>query len=460
MKMNILVVDDDDGVLSALKLLLKSEGFNPVAVGSPEAALARLRSQEYDFILMDLNYTLDTTSGEDGFKLIASIREVDEYIPIIVMTGWGSIEVAVNAMKCGANDFIQKPWGNDRLLTIIHNQMRLATIQHQSQRLFRKNQILQELVAPGTDIIIESDAGKRVLETLRQVASSDASVLLTGENGTGKSMFAKFIHDSSARNKAEFISVNMGAVAESLFESEMFGHVKGAFTDAHSSRIGRFELADEGTLFLDEISNTSYAHQGKLLRVLEDSQFEKVGSSKTQTVDFRLITATNANLQSSVASGGFRKDLLYRINTIEVEIPPLRERAEDVVPLARAFLQKASKKYAREILAIDLAAQDALLNYDWPGNIRELGHVIERAYILCRGESIKAKDLRLGNMIPVEHHSTINANNLSDSRSLKEIEIDIIDQRLAYFDGDVVNAARSLNISRSAFYRRLGKTKE
>lgn len=460
MKLNVLVVDDDDGVLSAIKLLLKSEGFDSVAVDSPSAALEVLRTQEFDLMLMDLNYTLDTTSGEDGLRLITSVRELEENLPIIVMTGWGTIEVAVSAMKYGANDFIQKPWENDRLLTIINNQAKLANIQRQSQRLFRKNQILQELVAPTTSIVTESAIGKRLLDTLRQVATSDVSVLLTGENGTGKSMFAKYIHDNSMRSRGEFISVNMGAVAESLFESEMFGHVKGAFTDAHASRIGRFELADDGTLFLDEIATTSYAHQSKLLRVLEDSQFEKVGSSKTQTVNFRLITATNADLRHEVATGSFRKDLLYRINTVEIEIPPLRKRIEDIIPLAKLFLRKAAQKYARQVIAIDSDAERALLAYDWPGNVRELGHVIERAYILCQTESIQAKDLRLECSLSW-HSSLIEAESQTlDLRNIEEIEIDAINKRLAYFGGDAMKAAQSLGISRSSFYRRLGKLKD
>jgi DNA-binding NtrC family response regulator len=428
MTQNILIADDDEDIQSALNMLLKSEGFDPVAVGSPDQALAALRKRDFNLILMDLNFSLDTTSGDEGLKLIASIRQLDELIPIVVMTGWGTIEVAVNAMKSGANDFIQKPWENDRLLAIIGNQIKLANVQKQSQRLSQQNQLLREEANPSSDIIAESDAIKHVINTLQRVAKSDASVLFTGENGTGKSMFARYLHELSDRRGSAMISVNMGAITEALFESEMFGHVKGAFTDAKSTRIGRFELADEGTLFLDEIANTPYSQQGKLLRVLEDSQFEKVGSGRTQTVNVWLITATNSDLNQAVREGRFREDLLYRINTVEIEIPPLRRRIEDIIPLANAFLMKAAKKYSQPVLPISGAAELLLNSYFWPGNVRELGHVMERAHILCQTSNIQPHDL--GISFP------------------------------AYFNGDAVKTAKSLGLSRSALYRRMGKSKD
>lgn len=460
MKHNILIADDDAGVLSALTMLLKSEGFASVTVDSPEAALEALRHQDFSLILMDLNYSLDTTSGDEGLKLITSIREADEFIPIVVMTGWGTIEVAVSTMKMGANDFIQKPWENDRLLTIIRNQTILAGIQKESLKLSQQNQLLREEVSPGNDIIAESAAIKRVLATLKQVALSDVSVLFTGENGTGKSMFAGYLHELSPRGNSALISVNMGAVTESLFESEMFGHVKGAFTDARSTRIGRFELADEGTLFLDEIANTPYSQQGKLLRVLENNQFEKVGASRTQTVNVRLITASNSDLELAVSEGKFRKDLLYRINTIEIEIPPLRQRIEDIIPLARAFLTKVAKKYSQPVLSIDSDAETALKSYSWPGNVRELSHVMERAQILCQNSKIKTQDLGLNVITPDNQNKESNHADIhEDLRSIKEIEADIIAKRLKYFDGDALKTARSLGLSRSAFYRKAEKFK-
>jgi len=461
MSQKILIVDDDSGVLSALTLLLKSEGYVPVSAESPEQALAALREREFKLVLMDLNYSRDTTSGQEGLDLIASIRQQDELIPVVVMTGWGTIEVAVNAMIEGANDFIQKPWENDRLLSIVKNQTKLAGAQQQSQKLSQQNQLLQDEINTSSEIIAESTLAREVLNTLNHVAKSDVSVLLTGENGTGKSLFARHLHNQSSRNQSAQISVNMGAVTESLFESEMFGHAKGAFTDAKSSRIGRFELADEGTLFLDEIANTPYSQQAKLLRVLEDSQFEKVGSSKTQTVNIRLITATNSDLQQAVKEGLFRKDLLYRINTIEIEIPPLRHRVEDIIPLAKAFLEKVARKYSQEVLSIDPGAQAALKSYTWPGNVRELSHVMERAQILCRTSTIQIRDLGLDLGGSESLESELPSSNIqNDLRPLSEIEADVFEKRLAYFDGDAPKAASSLGLSRSAFYRQWKNLKE
>lgn len=460
MKKTILVVDDDEGILSALTMLLRAEGFAPVAMSSPEQALAVLSREDVSCILMDLNYSADTTSGDEGLKLISAIRAQDELVPIVVMTGWGTIDVAVSTIKKGANDFIQKPWENDRLLAIINNQSKLAEAEKQTQKLRRQNQLLREEANLNGAIVAKSALTISVLNTLQHVASSDASVIFTGENGTGKSLFARYLHQLSARSHAELVSVNMGAVTETLFESEMFGHVKGSFTDAKTTRIGRFELADEGTLFLDEIANTPYSQQGKLLRVLEEKQFEKVGSSKTQHTNFRLITATNCDLQAAVNEGKFRKDLLYRINTVEIEIPPLRKRVEDIIPLANAFLATAAKKYTRPPLAIAPEAEAALKAYPWPGNVRELGHVMERAQILCKGECIHIHDLGLARTeqtLLVAHQQSPAA--AQDLRTMEEIEQDIIAQRLAYFNGDAVKAADSLGFSRSAFYRRLEKLK-
>lgn len=458
MKKKILVVDDDDGVLSALAMLLRSEGFAPSTVTSPAQALAMLRDEDFICILMDLNYSSDTTSGDEGLQLISAIRELDELIPIVVMTGWGTIEVAVSTMKTGANDFIQKPWENDRLLTIINNQTKLADAEKQSRKLLRQNQLLREEANQTGDIVARSALTIKALNTIKDVAASDASVIFTGENGTGKSMFARYLHLLSGRKDCELISVNMGAVTETLFESEMFGHIKGSFTDAKTTRIGRFELADEGTLFLDEIANTPYSQQGKLLRVLEEKQFEKVGSSKTQNTNFRLITATNCDLNAAVCEGKFRKDLLYRINTVEIEIPPLRLRTEDIIPLANAFLAKAAKKYSRPALPIEPAAQTALISYQWPGNVRELSHIMERAQILCKGASIQIRDLGLNTAYTaVNGQASIGFKD--DLRPIDEIEVDIVTHRLAHFDGDASKAADSLGMSRSAFYRRLEKLK-
>jgi len=463
MNSDILIVDDDSGVLSALKLLLKSEDLFSTVADSPKVALAALSRKRFDLILMDLNYSLDTTSGAEGLELIEQIRKNDEFVPIVVMTGWGTIEVAVNSMQHGANDFIQKPWDNGRLLSIINNQMKLSASQNQARKLSQHNKILEAEIdnANDTKIVARSEKMKSTLDLIEQVAKSDVNVLLTGENGTGKSLFARYIHQHSARAKQPQISVNMGAVTESLFESEMFGHMKGAFTDAKSTRIGRFELADGGTLFLDEIANTPFTQQAKLLRVLEDNQFEKVGSGKTQNVDIRLITATNGNLQQLCQDGTFRKDLLYRVNTIEIEIPPLRERKEDIISLAESFLSYFSNKYQRPLLTISYQARQQLLDYQWPGNVRELNHVIERAQILCKGETVEPFDLGLP-----ENRATSSAEDFSGQvaansdkalDTLEEIEITALKKRLEYFDGNASETSKSLGLSRSAFYRRMEK---
>lgn len=457
MKEKILLVDDDTDVLSALKMLLVSEGYAVILTQTPDAALAAIGRENIDLALMDLNYSQDTTSGEEGLALIEAIREIDEDLPIVVMTGWATVEVAVSTMQNGANDFVQKPWDIDRLIAIIKNQIKLAQSEKKSQKLSQQNKLLQQQVDSELtgEIIALSPAIQKTMNIINQVAKSNASVLLTGENGTGKSMFARYIHEHSPRKSANQISVNMGAVTETLFESEMFGHVKGAFTDAKSTRIGRFELADNGTLFLDEIANTPYSQQGKLLRVLEDSEFEKVGSNKTLAVDVRLISATNANLTEAVSNNEFRKDLLYRINTIAIEIPALRDRKEDIIPLAESFLAKiATKQHLHNSLTISTLAKKALSSYNWPGNIRELSHVIERAQILCQNGVISVEDLGLPNQREKMLIAEVDTTELA---TLEDIELDVIDQRLTHFNGNALKAAKSLGLSRSAFYRRLDK---
>ncbi len=461
-KPTILIVDDDADVRTALQFLLNSHGHSVVSEVNPTNALRSIKDETIELILLDLNYTNDTTSGEEGLSLIKKIRDFDEQIPIIVMTGWGTVDLAVTAMKSGANDFIQKPWENTRLLSIITSQLKLAETTSINAKLMRQNQLLQNEIKGFKDIIAQSTSMQSVLDMVHRVAKTDASILFTGENGTGKSLFARYVHEKSTRKNADLVSVNMGAVTESLFESEMFGHVKGAFTDAKSSRIGRFELADQGTLFLDEIANTPYSQQGKLLRVLEENQFEKVGSSKTQAVNVRMITATNANLFELVNSGRFRKDLLYRINTVEIEIPPLRKRKEDILPLANDFLKGVARKYSQESATISESAQQVLLMYSWPGNVRELGHVIERAFILCQDNCIRSSDLGILNSSHGGIDNDVDAKNINlfNTLSLQEIENQVISNRLDQFNGDAEKAADSLELSRSAFYRRLSKSKE
>ncbi|TMO59038.1 sigma-54-dependent transcriptional regulator [Pseudoalteromonas aurantia] len=454
MSASILIADDDEGILHALSLMLLEAGHVATTVLTPADTLIQLRQCEFDLVIIDLNFSLDTTSGAEGLSLLKSIKQLYEHLPVLVMTGWGSVEVAVQAMQNGANDFIKKPWENERLLSIITNQLALANTTLNARKLRECNALLNQQIDDSDLMVSDSPAIQHVLNTLNRVALSDIDVLITGENGTGKSMFARYLHAQSSRKTLPMISVNMGAVADNLFESEMFGHVKGAFTDAKNHRIGRFELAEKSSLFLDEVANTPLSQQGKLLRVLEERQFEKVGASKTQHADIRLICATNADLKQAVSDGAFRQDLLYRINTIEVCIPPLRERQLDIIPLARKFLHKAIEKYKGPAVELDNKAKQALLKYGWPGNVRELSHVIERAHILGQQPTVTVADLNLPT-----HSRTITPipNNDDTLRPLEELEHEILKSRLAYFDGDAVAAATSLGLSRSTFYRRLSK---
>ena len=458
MKHSILIADDDSRILTALKLLLKGENYQVTAVTSPKACLHTLQKNHYSLALVDLNYHADTTSGDEGLQLIADIKRLDEQLPIVVMTGYSSIEVAVEAMKLGAVDFIQKPWGNARLLSVIQAQIRIGDMQHQGIKLAQENALLRDQIsAKSAGIIAHSLVMQKLLAQLEKLAKSDMNILLTGENGTGKSMFAEYLHQCSGRNTSPLIAVNMGAISENLFESEMFGHVKGAFTDAKNNRIGRFELAEGGTLFLDEIANIHSSQQAKLLHVLEAYQFEKVGSSKTQRVNVRIVSATNSNLAELIEQGEFRQDLLYRLNTVEITIPPLRERLADIIPLAQHFLAQHAEKYRLPQGEFAKQALEALQTYTWPGNIRELNHMIERAIFLRHGKVINCADLGLNNStqghIPNEELGNFHISNAS----LDVIEKTIIEQRLKQFNYNGQETASSLGLSRSAYYRRLEK---
>jgi DNA-binding NtrC family response regulator len=458
----ILIADDDTSVITALHMLLQSVGFDVVAVTTPQALLEQVKIREYAVALIDLNYQKDTTSGQEGFALIEQIKQLDEYLPVVVMTGYSSVDIAVNAMKLGASDFIQKPWGNERLLRILKTQITLRKMQISGAKLSHenallKNQIQQQGLSPSSHIVAQSPIMRQLLGQLERLAQSDMSILLTGENGTGKSLFAHYIHQQSKRKKQPFIAVNMGAITENLFESEMFGHIKGAFTDAKDNRIGRFELAESGSIFLDEIANISLNQQAKLLRVLEERQFEKVGSSKTQLVDIRLICATNADLSAMVADGQFRQDLLYRLNTVVLHIPSLQERQQDIIPLADAFLAKFATQYRLKIRRFSDAALAALQAYQWPGNIRELAHIIERAMFLSVGEQIELADLALPIQNQPRQQPPLTLAENWSSASLDEIEKAVIKQRLADNDNNPQATAESLGLSRSAYYRRLEK---
>lgn len=443
----ILIADDQADVLEALRLLLKGEGFKTETAQSPAAALKLARGQDFDAALIDLNYSRDTTSGLEGLTLLGELRELDSNLPVVVMTAWGNLELAVEAMRGGARDFIQKPWENARLLAILRNQVELARALRQQRKLVAETQLLRTEGLTG--LVAQAPSMKPVLEIIHRVGPSDANILVTGENGTGKGLIAKTIHAISQRSAGPFVGVNMGGISEGVFESELFGHVRGAFTDAKSDRVGRFEMAEGGTLFLDEIANMPLSQQAKLLRVIETGEFERVGSSKTIRVDVRLVAATNADIHSDVESGQFRRDLLFRLNTIEIHLPPLRERLEDIPLLAAHFLAEHARHYRKPVSGFSPHASRALLDYAWPGNVRELDHVLERAVLMASTPEIQAADLGL--KIPRDAAPRL------DDMSLEEVERHLIKRTLARFDGSAKKAAEAMGLSRSAFYRRLEK---
>src|SRR5687767_226681 len=392
MQPRILIADDQRDVLEALRLLAKGEGYQADTVDSPAAALKALEQRDYDTVLIDLNYARDTTSGEEGLDLLTRIHAADESLPVIVMTAWGSVNLAVEAMRRGARDFIEKPWDNERLLTILRTQIELGRALRRASRLEAQTRTQAE---GGPMLIAESPAMQPVLQIIARVGPSDANVLITGENGTGKGVVAQALHAVSSRASRPMVTINAGGVSEGVFESELFGHVKGAFTDAKQDRVGRFELADGSTLFLDEIANVPLSQQQKLLRVLETGEFERLGSSRTRKADVRLITASNADLHAEVAAGRFRQDLLFRLNTIEIRLPPLRERREDIPLLAEHFLRMHAQRYRKTLSGFDEGACQALQSYHWPGNVRELDHAAERAVLMAQGTVIRAGDLGL-----------------------------------------------------------------
>src|SRR3712207_156968 len=392
----VLIADDQPAVIEALRLLLKGEGFETRAVASPSDVAEALARQTFDVALIDLNYTRDTTSGQEGLDLLTRMRELDPTLPVVVMTAWGSVDLAVAALQRGASDFVQKPWDNARLLTILRTQAELASALRKGERLEAENRMLRAEGDGARPLLIaDSPAMRPVLELVSQVGPSDANVLVTGENGTGKEVIARTLHALSVRASRPMVTVNAGALSEGTFESELFGHVKGAFTDAKADRVGRFELADGGTLFLDEIANVPLNLQPKLLRVLETGEFERVGSSQTRRVNVRVLSATNADLNREVAAGRFRQDLLFRLNTIEIRLPPLRDRPEDIPLLAQHFLRQHARRYRKRLADFEPAAMHALVDHPWPGNVRELDHAVERGVLMAQGNVVGARDLGL-----------------------------------------------------------------
>ena len=450
-KPRALIADDLREVRESLRLLLKAEGYETETAASPAEVLQAVTARELDVVLMDLNYTRDTTSGQEGLDLIARLRAIDDSLPIVVMTAWASVNLAVEAMRQGARDFIEKPWENNRLLSILRTQIDLGRALRRGKHLEAENELLRaDGRGDGRPTLIATSPEMRpVLELIERVGPSEANVLITGENGTGKGVVARALHAVSPRAAQALVTVNTGGFAESIFESELFGHVRGAFTDAKADRVGRFELADRGTLFLDEIANISLPQQAKLLRVLETGEFERLGSSKTRTADVRIISATNADLREDVAQGRFRQDLLFRLNTVEIHLPPLRSRRADIAPLAEHFLRQHAQRYRKELAGFEDSALELLLSHPWPGNVRELDHAVERAILMTTGERVRARDLGLQPPAP--------APGSLEEMPLEEVERVLIHKALARYGGNVSQAAQALGLSRSALYRRLEK---
>ncbi len=441
----ILVADDDADVLEALRLLLRSEGLHVETAMSPSAVIAAVTTRDFDALLMDMNYTRDTTGGAEGLDLLTTLQQIDSTLPVVVMTAWGSIDGAIESIRRGARDYIEKPFDNTRLLHVLQTQIELGRAVRRSQLLESENLSLRAAGAPR--LIATSPAMQPALRLMERIGPSDASALITGEHGTGKDVVAHWLHAASPRHARQMVTVDLGGLADGVFESELFGHTKGAFTDAKTDRVGRFELADGSTLFLDEVANLSLSQQAKLLRVLQTGEFERVGSSKTRRVDVRILAATNADLRAAVAAGRFREDLFFRLNTVEIHLPPLRERPEDIPALAAHFLAQFAARYHRKAATIGPDAMQALLAYRWPGNIRELAHAVERATLLAEGDVLRATDLTfraVGDSAP-----------RLDEMSLDDVERVLITKALARFEGNVSAAADALGLSRSALYRRL-----
>jgi len=441
---HILVADDQPDVREALRLLLKGEGYAIETASSPAGVLSAVQHADFDAVLLDLNYARDTTTGREGLELVSELQALDSTLPAVVMTAWSSVDKAVEAMRRGARDFIEKPWDNARLLATLRTQVELGRALRRTRRLEGENRLLRRDGRP--ELIAESAVMRPVLQLIERVAPSDANVLITGEHGTGKEVVAQWIHAVSPRAGRPLVAVNLGGLSEGLFESEMFGHVKGAFTDARTDRIGRFELAEGGTLLLDEIGTLEPRQQAKLLRVLETGEVERVGASRARKLDVRILSATNADITAEVAAGRFREDLLFRLNTIEIHLPPLRERRDDIRPLAEHLLRRYAARYRKALAGFEPEALEALEGHAWPGNVRELDHTLERAVLMAQGPLVRGVDLGLRGGGP--------ATRLEDL-PLEEVERVLIRKALERHGGNVSQAAKALGLSRSALYRRL-----
>jgi DNA-binding NtrC family response regulator len=449
-KGNILIIDDNKSILSALEILLMPE-FNEITLlSNPNQILTQLSGKDYNLVILDMNFSAGVNTGNEGIYWLERIKEAKPEISVVMITAYGDINTAVKALKAGASDFVLKPWDNEKLLATLKLAIQLNLSKKEVSNLKeRETGLKKEINSDQRFLIGSSPRLMSVLNLVRKVAKTDANVLITGENGTGKELIAQEIHRQSVRAKEVLVSVDMGALSETLFESELFGHVKGAFTDARENRQGKFEIADKGTLFLDEIGNLSFHLQAKLLAVIQNRQFTRIGSNQLIPTDIRLICATNKNLEGMVREGLFREDLLYRINTIQIELPPLRDRGNDIFILAEFFLKKYAFKYNKSNLRINQQAHDKLLRYSWPGNIRELQHTVEKAVILSESAVIKPDDLYLRNTGPV--------NSQNSFTTLEEMEKQMIQQALEKNNGNFTAAAEQLGITRQTLYNRFKK---
>lgn len=445
------MIDDDEDVLLAAKMLLKKQNHHVIMEKNPNKIPFLLNNDTYDVILLDMNFSKDITSGKEGFHWLEQILDRDPQAVVILITAFGDVEMAVRALKQGATDFILKPWQNEKLVATIGTAIKLRKSYNEVDKLKKAKEMLEEQISkPFGDIIGASQAIRDVFSIIDKVAKTDANVLILGENGTGKELIARAIHQRSLRKGESFVAVDMGAITESLFESELFGHKKGAFTDAREDRPGRFELANNGTLFLDEIGNLSLSLQSKLLSALQSRQVTRVGSNQGKPIDIRLICATNMPIHDMVQEGTFRQDLLYRINTVEIRVPPLSERVEDIPLLAGHFLSFYARKYHKSISRIADEAMNRLKRYAWPGNIRELQHAFERAVIMTDSDTLQESDFLFG-------RAGAGPSNPNDTLNLDEVERTAVSRALQLHNGNISKAADELGLTRASLYRRMEK---
>ena len=449
-KGSVLIIDDDQDVLLTAKMILKKHFEKVVTEHTPNRIESLIKKDQYDVIVLDMNFKTGATSGNEGMYWLKRILELDADANVMLSTAYGDINLAVEAMKNGARDFLVKPWEKEKLLATVSNIYELNTARNEVKRLKSQQEVLREDSNKNyTDLIAESEAMKSILETIEKVAKTDANILILGENGTGKELIARTIHQQSKRSKEAFIGVDLGALSSSLFESELFGAKKGAFTDAREDRVGRFEVASRGTLFLDEIGNVPMMLQSKLLSALQNREITPLGTHQSKSIDIRLVCATNKPLYAMVEDESFRQDLLYRINTVEITLPPLRQRVNDIVPLAQHYLTSFAKKYEKGKLSIADEAIKMLNTYQWPGNIRELEHAVERAVIMCSSVELTSKDF---NLSPTKHKTLV-----VDNLKMEEVEKITIEQSLDKNNGHLTKVAKELGMARSTLYRKMAR---